>query len=304
MDGRSARASFARFLETLRDEIDEQYRQPGIRIKQHIDIGKTDTHGWCASLLYWPERKLRLEAWYDHFITKSQRSLWVGLRAHRNPMAAYFTRLSLDIRAEKLIDNDTVEHDAAGQAHYSGKVNQKRFEKLYSEEYGNTEMFAGRYFFGVAGFRSLRTLAGEVVGFLPVLLAGLRDADDDATTYRRVRTREGRRRVVKHMRQERDGAAPREAKKRDGYRCRVCDMRFADLYGHYGKRFAEAHHVVPLATRRGEYDLAVKDFISVCSNCHRMLHRMDGRRADWRDLRQVVQRHRQSISSSTPSSRP
>ena len=68
-----------------------------------------------------------------------------------------------------------------------------------------------------------------------MLLLGLGSTDDDPSAYRKVRTREGHRRVVKHLRQEREMMEQhKEAKKRDRYICAVCSMRFLDaLWDHW-----------------------------------------------------------------------
>ena len=113
MDTRTERANFGRFLPTLRDEIESRHRQPGIRIKQQIHIGRTDTDGWSAELLYWPEAKVRLEAWYDHYVSRRNRALWVGFRAPPERISAYFDKLSVDIHAKKKIDDDQVTHASA-----------------------------------------------------------------------------------------------------------------------------------------------------------------------------------------------
>jgi len=289
-DGRIERANFSRFLTPLRDEIEWRYRQPGIRIKRQIDVRPSRTGGWYASLIYWPEAGLRVQAWYDRFITSVPgRSLWVGLRGSRDRMVAYFDSLSVDIEAKKVIDDSSV-NDEGKYSYYEGKAERGRFEKLYSEVYEGADTFAGRYFFGIHRLRQ-QALPGQTVNFLALLLAGLSISDDDPNSYRKIKRPEGRRRVVQHLKRERDGAAPKEAKKRDGYRCRVCDMHFVERYGaRYGRKFAEAHHVVPLAKKRGEYQVSEADFITVCSNCHRMLHRMHGRRGDWMELKKLYRK--------------
>jgi predicted HNH restriction endonuclease len=64
------------------------------------------------------------------------------------------------------------------------------------------------------------------------------------------------------------------------------------LYGEFGHEFAEAHHIIPLSRLKGPVMTTVDDLITVCANCHRMLHQMDGKSGDIPRLRSIVRRHR------------
>ncbi|EMI4223262.1 MULTISPECIES: HNH endonuclease [Vibrio harveyi group] len=58
-----------------------------------------------------------------------------------------------------------------------------------------------------------------------------------------------------------------------GYRCRVCDFSFSEVYGEIGKNFIHVHHIKPLAGISEEYAVEpTKDLVPVCPNCHAMLH--------------------------------
>ena len=64
-------------------------------------------------------------------------------------------------------------------------------------------------------------------------------------------------------------------KRQKGYVCEACGMSFASRYPNLGNDFIECHHKVPYAEmREGEKRaLNVDDFIVLCSNCHKMIHR-------------------------------
>jgi predicted HNH restriction endonuclease len=69
-------------------------------------------------------------------------------------------------------------------------------------------------------------------------------------------------------------------------------MRFEKVYGkELGRDFAEAHHLVPLHKLKGVVKTSLDDLRTVCANCHRMLHRMDGKREDITKLRAIVKRN-------------
>ena len=78
-----------------------------------------------------------------------------------------------------------------------------------------------------------------------------------------------------HLRTERNPRLANAAKGHHGATCMVCGFNFEDRYGELGVGYIEAHHLTPFADLRGrptQLDAAT-DFIVVCPNCHRMLHR-------------------------------
>jgi 5-methylcytosine-specific restriction protein A len=44
------------------------------------------------------------------------------------------------------------------------------------------------------------------------------------------------------------------------------------LYGALGEGVADAHHLKPLASKPEKTKTQLKDLITVCPNCHRVLH--------------------------------
>jgi hypothetical protein len=85
---------------------------------------------------------------------------------------------------------------------------------------------------------------------------------------------EGRRRLREHLVRERDPAMIRMYKAQlSSFTCSVCSFDFEQMYGAIGRGFIEAHHLEPVGSRQGNTPTTIRDFVSVCSNCHRMLHR-------------------------------
>ena len=60
-----------------------------------------------------------------------------------------------------------------------------------------------------------------------------------------------------------------------GYKCAVCGFDFEKIYGQLGKNFIEVHHMVPVSEKEREND--VNNLRPLCSNCHRMIHRLYSR---------------------------
>lgn len=91
---------------------------------------------------------------------------------------------------------------------------------------------------------------------------------------------EGNPRLVAHMRRERNASIV-QRKKRDvlgkvgALKCEACGFDFASVYGEYGMEFCEVHHLVPLHKSDGIIKTELSDLAIVCSNCHRVIHRMN-----------------------------
>jgi len=98
--------------------------------------------------------------------------------------------------------------------------------------------------------------------------------EDDANTYP-----EGKKSFVRHRKLERNSKLCRKAKsqrlKETGdLACEVCGFSFQKRYGPIGVGFIEAHHTVPVSTFKGRRITRLEEIALVCSNCHRMLHRV------------------------------
>lgn len=73
---------------------------------------------------------------------------------------------------------------------------------------------------------------------------------------------------------ERDPAARHACIDHHGLNCPVCGFHFEEQYGELGVDFIHVHHIVPLADIGEEYAVdPVTDLISLCANCHAMIHR-------------------------------
>lgn len=84
---------------------------------------------------------------------------------------------------------------------------------------------------------------------------------------------EGRGTDQTSIRYERSKKARERCLKRWGYKCYICGLDFETVYGEIGKGFIEVHHKVPIAQRKGEYELVPeRDMVPLCSNCHSMVH--------------------------------
>jgi hypothetical protein len=111
----------------------------------------------------------------------------------------------------------------------------------------------------------------EALRFMPGMTNGNGDDDESypegAEKFKLHRSRERNRKVVAL-------AKARRLELTGKLECEACGFDFAKSYGDRGEGFIEAHHRVPIASNEALTHVRTKDFELVCSNCHRMLHRM------------------------------
>lgn len=75
-----------------------------------------------------------------------------------------------------------------------------------------------------------------------------------------------------------------------GTKCQICGFDFKDKYGYIGENYIEVHHKKPL------FSLDEKmipnpetDLVTICSNCHRMIHRKKNDVITPEQLKKIIQ---------------
>ena len=90
---------------------------------------------------------------------------------------------------------------------------------------------------------------------------------------------EGGRKLVVHLRVERDPSIAKEAVRRHvrdgGPVCKLCALDFSRRYQMgEGEHCLEAHHKLPLSLRLVASRTNLEDFLVVCPSCHRVIHKV------------------------------
>lgn len=117
----------------------------------------------------------------------------------------------------------------------------------------------------------------------------LPDVDKDAHGF------EGNPRLMAHMRRERNASIVQKKKeeilgKTGVLRCEACGFDFAKTYGEHGNEFCEVHHLVPLHKSDCIIKTKLNELAVVCSNCHRIIHRMNPM-PTIEELKRVIREH-------------
>ena len=96
---------------------------------------------------------------------------------------------------------------------------------------------------------------------------------DDDSTYA-----EGKLKVYISKTAERNPKLRQKALEIHGYICQACGFDFEQVYGPWGRKFAEVHNMQLLSEFKGisHFVNARTDLRVLCANCHRMVHRKKG----------------------------
>jgi 5-methylcytosine-specific restriction endonuclease McrA len=263
-----------------------------LRIRIPRAATHTNTDGWSAIIGDLGRGQPRLEVWLDRFAGYSERKLFACFRSEiRQTMISMTKRVDRKLWPARVITVNDLDEE-----HFlvlKQRVGRSEFNSPFLEKYREGRTFYGIYdptrasAQTVSPYFCLRAVAffEDVARSLP----RSKPEDDQRDVYPQC---ENRKKVVSHLHRERSKLVAAECKIRDNYKCQVCAHRFEEAYGPIGREFAEAHHIVPLSQLRESVKTRLEDLATVCSNCHRMLHRMTGKRADIGKLKAITRMQR------------
>lgn len=110
------------------------------------------------------------------------------------------------------------------------------------------------------------------------ILNGYEDFIEESKKEDIISLSEGGERIVISRRAERNPKLRAFAIKFHGLICKVCGFNFQKTYGKWGEGFIEVHHISPLGkpSKISVQTDPRKDLTVLCSNCHKMIHRVRG----------------------------
>lgn len=130
-------------------------------------------------------------------------------------------------------------------------------------------------------------LKGSLLDYIETITNSLSIDDNLAIISKHL---EGSMQQILTTRYERNIEARQECIKYHGLSCQVCGLNFLKTYGNIGSDFIHVHHIIPISSIKKDYVVdPIKDLITVCPNCHAMLHkRVDNRYLSVEELKQIV----------------
>ena len=101
---------------------------------------------------------------------------------------------------------------------------------------------------------------------------------------------EGTEKIIYTTKYEEDPEVRKAFLKGKQLKCEVCGFDFEEVYGPLGRDYIEIHHKKPIHKKPiSEYkpDLD-NDFVMLCTNCHRMIHRGKDHMITVEELKEII----------------
>jgi predicted HNH restriction endonuclease len=275
-------------------ELQSRHIGSPFRLKKKIKPIKTNSDGWAIPLGTFAGYKCRAEIWLDRFTAYTERKIYYCLYSHQKEGLAKLAQAAYRDFGKHLSiclkdwDNNSKDHLLAK------KLAKYRFGRPIYERYPeNGEFLYGIYEYDSTGLQKnvLNRLVTRSIDFFQTIAEAVssKTHGQDNEEYPSV---ENRQTVIRHICRERKSHAATLCKHRDNFICQVCGFDYSIAYGSLGNDFAEAHHIVPLSSNKKLRSTTINDLITVCANCHRMLHRMAGETQDINSLKKIMKIHK------------
>lgn len=265
---------------------------PMMRIRMPASVSKPQTDGWRTVIGDLGKNQPRLELWLDAFSRHKRRKFWACFSSEdRAKLTTITQRVAKRLWPVRIITpKDTTNKGFFALTEPLGSAN---LDKPILEKY------SGETFFGIydpaprASDRATFRFLNRATTFFIEVVEAQPKAKGRKIKRKDFPRCENRKWVKAHLSRERSDYLAAQCKERDEYRCQVCRKFFAKIYGEeLSMACLEAHHLKPLGQQGDKVQTVIEDLLTVCANCHRILHRMEGKPSDVTKLRAIVHKRR------------
>lgn len=275
----------------VRNELCSRHLSQTLRLCSKLLVEDASSDGWYITVGRFSGYATSADVWIDRFAGYRDRKIYYGAVASRpEGITKLVKKLSGEFDAPLLVTDEDQrkgsKYTCMARPLPKSKFGHPIYEK-YTEK-GEKEYFYGMYVFDHTGLQrdKFARLVDRISDFFQTIVKTLNLNHSDASAvYSGV---ENRKLVLRHILRERDSHIATLRKQKDNFICKICGFDFSKVYGKLGKNFAEAHHRIPLNTNNLVRKTTIDDLITVCPNCHRMLHRMTGSSSDVQKLQKLL----------------
>lgn len=297
MNNRRDRSLLLTAAYDLSDELEARSQGGDFRPRPRLKANRTYTDGWYVTLGRTIFPRLKVQLWLDRYPATEGRRFYYGFyTAWPADMKYLISRLPSHLRPVRNLSDPDYEKVSPGVWLLLRRLQRDEFNQPIHEQY----KYRVTGFYGVYvpaekhSANSIRRMVNQAADFFSEVMWLLSKrpklAGKDLVYPQLERSV-----VRKHLVRERSPELAKACKRRDGFRCQVCNMTFVEVYGEeLGAEFAEAHHLRPLSRKRANEKTRLEDLVTVCANCHRMLHLMRGREHDLEELKCAMEKQRRT----------
>lgn len=271
-----------------------------IRLRTTLPLKESHTNGWRVELGSLGQGEPRLEVWHCEWAgKKGHRRIWYGLYATQaEKLRRRVAVLPEYLRPVRRLNEKDMRLATGSRSDYILRkpLDPSEYDRPIYEEYeksGEEYSYYGVYESALPeNEESVRGIVARATSFFehviksqqPAARSHEKEHEDD---YAHI---ENRQLVQQHLARERSRTLAAQCNRRDNYRCQVCEITFREVYGDIGKAYAETHHIISLNRLADTVESSLNDLVTVCANCHRMLHKLDGGEEDLAKLRRMLHR--------------
>lgn len=248
----------------------------------------TNTDGWWVGLAHLRDRKTEdVELWLDRFTNLGRPVACICYYSSDERAVRAIARAGIGRFGKALtIEGSRLNPNADEHYRMTPPLSAKEFGHPLLEHYPDIGVHYLGFFFSERIKTDVAPAAGFVAKLADTAQLLLQSASgalaQSSPEFPNVKNRSS---VALHRRFDRHPAQSAAAKIRDGFTCQVCHINFVEIYGSLGRGYAEAHHLKPLSSLRKGAAITPDQLATVCANCHRMLHRLNGDPSDLKTLR-------------------
>jgi 5-methylcytosine-specific restriction endonuclease McrA len=285
-------------LKTARGVVEKLWNQTegtSMRLRWPSRVGMVNTGGWRAKIGDLGRGKPNLQIWLDYFAGHDARKFnfcffWDNVAKMRR----IADRAAKELPIHRRITHKDMDKHGGKFYFLNEPLSRAEFGAVILEEYWGEWSYYGIYDLTVrsSGAQVNPKLVARAASFFLSVARTMPNATPEKEEHGIYPQFENRKAITSHLQRERSSYLATERKNHDDYVCQVCGLRFEDAYGKLGEGFAEAHHRIPLHRLTGKVRTRMEDLATVCANCHRMLHKMEGKQNDVEKLRTIVRGRR------------
>jgi len=267
------KANFKTLVACVQGEVQKQEYFNSITLMA-IKIGPTNSYGYYTKLLKPKQIDGAIYLWIDNYANHSRPKLSISY---------YNKSIEPILKIAKRLQNLDSTLKINLKWFSDAKPNEFILQKPLSLKYFNKfiiENFEDENYLTVVLADNLNSslnkkgLVKNIIKFINILTGTILITSTKKATN--VKVRENDKILATHIRRERNLKYRADRKIKDNYTCQVCGFNRTRKLGPIGSAALEVHHLTPLSQSEKRVYSGINDLITVCANCHKMIHKMGG----------------------------
>lgn len=283
------KANFKTLIESVQEEVQKQEYFNSISLLA-IKIGPTNSYGYYTKLLKLKHIDGAIYLWIDNYVNHSRPKLSISYyNKSIEPILRIAKRLQ-NLDSTLKLNLTWLTNAKPNEFILRKPLSLKYFNKFIIENFENENYLTVVLADNLNSSLNQKELVKNVVKFINILTGMILITSTKKAINGRVR--ENDKILATHIRRERNLKYRADRKIKDNYICQVCRFNRTRTLGPLGSAALEVHHLTPLSHSEKHVYTGINDLITVCANCHKMIHKMGGSKKAFNLLKDRINRKR------------